>query len=135
MLKALATAATVVLAAQAPAAVTANGNLDPGEFLAVPVDAIRDSAGDSRLDRLMPERGFRAAAEAAPSGGLRLRWPAVPGKRYRVAYKNSLTDAAWLTDLPGSLVTAPASGGGNELEFLDATPGLAQRFYRIEVQP
>ncbi|GAB4178135.1 MAG: hypothetical protein Fur0032_18530 [Terrimicrobiaceae bacterium] len=123
------------LSAQAPIAVTANGNIEPEEFLALPVAAIRDSAGDSKLDLLMPERGFRARLEAAETGGLRLRWPAVPGKKYRVTYKNSLMDSTWLSDLPGSFITAPGQGSGQELEFLDPSPGITQRFYRIEVQP
>lgn len=123
------------LSAQAPAAVTSNGNLEPGEFLALPVASIWDSAGDARLDLLMPGRGFRARADAMPSGGFRMSWPSVPGKRYRVAYKNSLTDSAWKTDLPDSLITAPAQATSQELEFTDTTPGITQRFYRVEVQP
>ncbi|MFZ4682827.1 MAG: hypothetical protein ACOYMS_10010 [Terrimicrobiaceae bacterium] len=123
------------LAAQAPPKVVDNGNIDPSEFIAVPTAAIEDSVGDNKFDFAVPERQFRAVLEPDVSGKFKVRWPAVPGKTYRVTYKNSLGDAVWLTDLPGSTVTAPVSTGAAESTFNDATSGLQQRFYRIELLP
>ncbi|MDX6766435.1 MAG: hypothetical protein SFU85_06555 [Candidatus Methylacidiphilales bacterium] len=123
------------LAAQAPAAVVPNGNIEPSEFLAVPLQALRDSAGDNRLDLLVPERGLRPSF-GPRNGILEIRWPGVPGKSYRIRYKNSLADAQWVTDLPDSLLTAPsAETSPPELIFSDSTTLPASRFYHIEVQP
>lgn len=123
------------LAAQAPARVSDNGRLDPDEFLALSIAAIRDSVGDSRFDRLAPDRGFRPSITQSISGGVRLRWPVVPGKRYRVAHKESLNEATWKTDLPGSLLTAPTTPAVDDMEFHDSSAGVTQRFYRIEAEP
>jgi hypothetical protein len=123
------------LAAQAPAAVTVNSNLEPSEFLAVPVAALRDSAGDNQLDLLVPSRGLRPSF--GPNNGvLEIRWPGVPGKSYRIRYKDSLADAQWLDDLPDSLLAAPSSEvEPPSLIFSDPTALQPSRFYTIEVQP
>jgi len=92
---AIGTADNGALAAQAPAAVTANGNTEREEFLAVPVASIADSAGDNRLDRLDSGRQFRVAAVRTSGSGVTLDAPTVPGARYRVEYKAKLTDASW----------------------------------------
>ncbi len=124
------------LVAQAPPAVgTANAHLEPGEFLAVRPQSIRDSVGDNQLDVLVPSRKFQATLNSRDEGGLRLRWPAVPGRRYRVMYKNDLTESQWRVDLPGAEKTAPITGGHAELEFIDDSQNLNQRFYRIELMP
>jgi hypothetical protein len=56
-------------------------------------------------------------------------WGTEPGRTYRVAFKNSLNDAAWqkLVDLPAT---------GPTLSFTDPGPaGFIQRFYRVELLP
>lgn len=122
------------LAAQAPAVVTDNGNVDPSEFLAIPTAALRDSVGDNRLDFLAPERSFRATLSASSPGSLVLTWPAVAGKSYRVTYKASLSDPAWLTALPGATVNASTTTASAQASFTDAS-APRQRFYRVEVLP
>lgn len=124
-----------ILGAQAPAKVVDDGNLDPSEFLAIPTAAIKDSVGDDQFDFVAPDRKFRAALSPEAGGKLKLAWPAVPGKTYRVTYKNSLTDPTWLSDLPGSMVTVPVSTGTAGSEFSDSSPGIQQRFYRVEIVP
>ncbi|MCX6968852.1 MAG: hypothetical protein NTV93_01690 [Verrucomicrobia bacterium] len=124
-----------ILGAQAPGKTVDNGNLDPAEFLALPTAAIKDSIGDDKFDFVAPDRKFRAVLAPDVSGKFKVAWPAVPGKTYRVTYKNSLADPAWLTDLPGSTITVPVSSGSAESVFRDSSPGIQQRFYRVELVP
>lgn len=122
------------LTAQAPNASVSDNNIQPDEFMAVPVASIRDSAGDARFDFLVPDRGFRASAELT-ANGIRLQWPVVPGRTYRIQYKDSLTDPAWRDDLPESLFTAPIQIAEPTIEFIDTTPVTQTRFYRIKSLP
>jgi hypothetical protein len=129
---AIQTADNGVLAAQAPAAVTANGNIEPGEFLAIPIASVADTAGNNRLDRLDAARQFRVSALRRSGAGLALDLPTVPGVRYRVEYKAHLTDAEWIP--AGTFVT----GDGAEDQTIPAAPPEetapdAQGFYRVVV--
>jgi Tol biopolymer transport system component len=54
-----------------------------------------------------------------------LAWPALPGKAYRVQFKNSLTDPQW-QDVNGNVTVV---GGTGYLK--DLAPAATQRFYRI----
>jgi hypothetical protein len=85
------------LASQAPSAKTQNGDIEPGEFLSIPTAALRDSHGDGKFDRLDPRRGLRVEGVERPSGAnsYALTVPAVPGIRYQVQAKNSLSDTQW----------------------------------------
>jgi len=59
---------------------------------------------------------------SVPNLGL-LNWLAVPGKTYRMQFKENLDDAAW-TEVPGATVN------GNQGSF--AFPAdAAHRFYRV----
>ncbi len=115
------------LAAQAPTT-DGNGNIEPNEFLAVPVAAIRDENSDGRFDRLDPALAFRASLAPQSGGsGFLVSWPAVPGRSYQIRYRNALSDS-W-QNLPGGLVMAPS--GADVLSHLDAA-AATQRFYIIE---
>jgi hypothetical protein len=123
-----------ILGAQAPAMLTDNGNLDPTEFLAIPVASIRDTPGDNRLDRLDPVRQFRVVKAQPSLGGLSLSVPTVPGRRYRVQYRPALGSGTW-TDT-GTVLT----GLGQEEQSMPATPpegapAGAQGYYRVVAQP
>lgn len=74
---------------------------------------------------------FRVLTLSALSGGeKKLLWSAVPGKTYRVQFKNNVTDASW-TELPG-IVTASSTTASAE----DSTAGSAShRFYRVVLGP
>jgi Tol biopolymer transport system component len=71
---------------------------------------------------------FRAAIASGPGPGTWISWPAVPGKSYRVQFKNTLADPAW-QDLGGSVSLVGAHAYLNDL----AVPG-SQRFYRVVAQ-
>jgi Tol biopolymer transport system component len=63
------------------------------------------------------------ATSLAP--GRWLSWPAVPGKSYRVQFKDSLEDPAW-QDLNGQISVL-----GDRGYLKDGTSATTQRFYRI----
>jgi hypothetical protein len=122
------------LAAQAPAAVTANGNLEPGEFLAIPVASIADTEGNNRLDRLDAARKLRIAAARHAGQGMSLDVPTVPGVRYRVEYKARLTDAAWTPT--GEII----EGSGSDRQTMAAGPltgstAGTEGYYRVVAVP
>ena len=123
-----------ILGAQAPAMKTDNGNIDPGEFLAVPVDSIRDDGGGNKFDRLDPQRKFRPVSIAPATGGLSVGVPTVPGVRYRVQYKPALGSTSWQDT--GDVI--PGSGAAEQemaaLPPAGSTAG-AQGFYRVVTVP
>ena len=59
-------------------------------------------------------------------GSFRLAFPTEPGRRYRVEYKFQLTDPVWLPLGGDHLAT-------ETMLFIDDTPDVAQRFYRISL--
>ena len=123
-----------VLAAQAPAAVTANGNIEPNEFLAIPTTSIADTVGDNRLDRLDGARQLRIAAARRAAGGMSLDVPTVPGVRYRVEYKARLTDPTWTPT--GEII----NGTGADGQTMPAAPPAGasageQGYYRVVAVP
>ena len=54
-----------------------------------------------------------------------VRWTSIPGRSYRVTYKNALSDPEWM-DLERSLV-----GTGGMITIGDALEGVPHRFYRV----
>ena len=74
----------------------------------------------------MPAPGI---ARNAATGAVTLAWDQEAGYRYQVAYSPS-TGSGWLTDLPGSLVTATVSD--TDATFTDTSAaGQPARFYRV----
>jgi Tol biopolymer transport system component len=64
------------------------------------------------------------------TGERTILWNALPGRTYRVQFKNSISDSAW-HDLPGE-VTA-SSGTGSKV---DNSAGMSgQRYYRVVLAP
>jgi hypothetical protein len=127
------TANSGALAAQAPAAVTANGNLEPSEFLAIPTASIADSAGDHRFDRADRDRLFRVKGLRKTPGGVGIDVPTVPGVRYLVQHKARLSDPTWVT-------TGEITGTGHDSQELPASPppaaaGEPQGFFRVILAP
>jgi hypothetical protein len=124
---AIQTAGNGTLVAQAPATKTLNGDIEPDEFLSIPVASIRDTRGDGKLDRLDPTRDFRTKAIQPTSSGLNFQVPTVPGIRYQLQYKATLADP-W-TDL-GS----PIQGLGSDSQSITADPPTPTEkgFFRLK---
>jgi hypothetical protein len=75
---------------------------------------------------VIPAPLVAAPSFTGPPGSVVLAWSAIPGRRYRVQFKNSLDDPAW-TNL-GAVVVA----SGLSATSTDTTIGhLRQRFYRV----
>jgi Tol biopolymer transport system component len=69
---------------------------------------------------------LQIAAQISSSQSVTLNWPAVPGKNYRVQFKNNLNDAAW-SDLTGAAVLG--------LQGVFAVPvDGPNRYYRVMAQ-
>jgi hypothetical protein len=118
------------LVAQSPAG--SGPDIEPAEFLVIPVLALRDHNGDGVFDRLDPALDFRLLAPERFGGLLRLRWATMPGRRYQVFWTGALP-AAW-NALPESLMTAAALQVEATFELtLDGAE--TQRFYRVGLLP
>jgi hypothetical protein len=114
---------------QAPSG-NSNNDIEPSEFLRIPVASIRDRALNGTYDILDPARSFRPKSMTFDSKNQPvLVWDVLPGKRYFV-YRN--------TDLSSNSWTLLNAGGWNadpgqwEMIFTDTdlNPGPRQ-FYRV----
>jgi Starch/carbohydrate-binding module (family 53)/Glycosyl hydrolase family 57 len=121
-----------VLASQCPAAVTNNGNLEPNEFLMLPVSALKDSAGNGTLDLCDPARGFKINSAVSQQRTNRvLNFAVMPGRSYQIQYSTNL-NSGW-TNFPATNYAAPPQ---TLLNFTDApASGTPQRFYRVKLLP
>ncbi len=102
----------------------------------------RDGTGDYDADGLTDGLEFRAGTDPAnagsilkvitlsppSSGPVQVFWSAVPGKKYRVQFKEALSDSAW-NNLAGD-ETATDSIAFKQDASTGATP---QRYYRVLV--
>ena len=70
---------------------------------------------------------FSAAIVPGSSAGegAWITWPVLPGKAYRVQFKDSLTDAGW-QEFNGGVTILGTQGYLN-----DVTAGSSPRFYRV----
>ena len=125
---AYATADGGALAAQAPVTVgTFNNDLEPGEFLAIPVASITDAALDGTYDILDPVRKFLVHSVSLDGNGQPvLVWKTVPGKSYTVWRRPNLAEAGWT-----QLHQATAGGTQWEMTFTDTTSPSARSFYKV----
>ena len=62
-----------------------------------------------------------------PSGGCSISLVTVPGKLYRLEFKNSLQDSEWQPIQPDTTASTEV------LNLTDNSLGIGQRFYRIAV--
>jgi hypothetical protein len=114
---------------QAPSG-NGNDNLEPAEFLRIPVRAIADARMNGVYDTLDSNRAFRANLSTG-SGPPVVRWPVIPGQTYRVQGRDSLEGGSWIELTPSALTAGAAQW---EMEFTaPITPGPA-KFYRV-IQP
>ncbi|MBI9020526.1 MAG: hypothetical protein JEZ10_04640 [Verrucomicrobia bacterium] len=116
------------LAAQAPAG-NGDSHVDPNEFIALPVEAIRDSLANGAFDRLDPARGFRIL-EGWSGSNPDLVWLCVPGRLYQPEYCTNL-GSGWLP-LGDSL---QAASGQDSLSSSTLTQGTNNPcFFRIRLE-
>ncbi len=124
---AYATADGGALVAQGPAG-NGNGNIEPNEFLALPIAAIKDENADGKYDRLDPAIDFVVAQIAKNAdGSTTITWNSVPGKSYQVEYCDQL-GGTW--NALGPPITAAA--GQLTLPANDS-PNFGTRFYRVNL--
>ena len=111
---------------QAPAG-NGNDNLEPGEFLRIPVRQVADAKQNGVYDSLDAARTFRPSALVFTAGGFPVvRWPVVPGKTYRVFQRAALDSGAW------TQVHSRTAGATEwELSFTDPVAGTTNGFYRV----
>jgi hypothetical protein len=118
------------LAAQAPAG-NGDGNIDAGEFLALPTDALFDSKANGVLDRLDPVRKFCVDSITGATSGYSVRWKVVPGHVYTVEYVDSF-GGTWQPVSGANGITAPS--GQDTMTVSDSGVGsAAHRFYRVKL--
>ncbi len=113
---------------QAPSG-NGNDNLEPNEFLRIPLKSVTDRKLDGVYDVLDPARSFNVTGTAFNTGGQPvLRWPVVPGRAYQVQSRMTLGGSTWQ-----NLLGAPrtADSGQWEMEFTDTTAPAAAKFYRV----
>lgn len=113
---------------QAPAG-NGNNNLEPGEFLRIPVRSARDAAQSGTYDILDAARSF-AVTNVSLNASNRpvLRWPVVPGNKYMVQGRGELVSGTW-TNLLNSNWAAGATQW--EMEFTDMAAPTGARYYRV----
>jgi len=119
-----------MLTAQAPSATgNPDGNVDPSEFLAIPIAALRDSAGNGVFDRLDPDRAF-LVNPTFETGMPAVTWPVVPGSSYHVWHCSELNHENW-----NRLTTEPirAVSGSDTLQYIDLSASGNANFYKVEL--
>jgi len=123
---AYATADGGALAAQAPVG-NGNGNIDPAEFMSLPLVAIKDENADGKYDRLDPAIDFVFAQIARSGGTTAVTWNSVPGKTYQV---ESATQPGGAWNPFGTQMTA--GPGQITLSTSDSSAGSSW-FYRVRL--
>ncbi len=120
-----------VLGSQAPAPVANDDNVDPEEFLSIPVEALRDENADGLYDRLDPTRGFVVTNFSPDGGGFQITWNCFPGRSYRIESSPDMSPGSWEA-VPGSEVTAgPLDLSLSHLVAIDG----GRRFFRASLLP
>jgi len=113
---------------QAPAG-NGNNNLEPSEFLRIPVGSVADRKLNGTFDTLDAARTFAVrAGEFDQQDRPVLRWPVIPGRAYQVQARSSLQDGSWLNLLPAPRTAGPAEW---EMQFTDTNAPTGSKFYRI----
>ena len=112
--------------AQAPAATTANNNLEPTEFLAIPVSQIRDSGLYGVYDILSPASGF-AIRSYDKTNQFKMGWLTVPGATIRLYRQtNRVEDILWQ-----QLSSQTATAGQWGMSYTDTNAPVGAAFYRL----
>ena len=115
--------------AQAPAG-NGNDNLEPAEFLRIPVPQVADAAQNGTYDVLAPDRAFRISGAARDASRRPvLQWRTVPGRAYNLQRRSALDAGAWT-----NVFASPQAAGATQWEMThtdtNAAPDAAL-FYRV----
>jgi hypothetical protein len=120
------------ISAQAPAG-NGNNDLEPDEFLAVPIASIRDTGLNGTFDVLSADHRFMLEPHAVSGGSnAGLRWYAVPGATYML-YRSDRLDLPMPLWEPIDSHTATA--GQFMVEMMDPAPPPGPRYYRLRLMP
>lgn len=115
------------LAAQGPAG-NGDSNIDPGEFMPLPIVAIKDENSDGKYDRLDPAMDFVVTRIVrGPGGGTTIMWNSVPGKNYQLEFCDSL-GATW-NELGNQVTATP----GQVTLSVNDSANPASRYYRARL--
>lgn len=107
-------------------------NIDPDEFLAIPVEAIRDNAGVGFFERLDPARGFAIdAADAAEDQPFRIEWKVVPNRAYHIWRMDDLDDRSSWERLTTAPIVIPSGMDTWVFEDIDSSD-INRTFYAVE---
>ena len=106
-----------------------NDDLEPGEFLRVPVRSARDAAQNGTYDILDAARSFAVTnVSFNASNQTVLRWPVVPGKNYMVQGRSVLSSGTWTNLLNTNWGAGPTQW---DMEFTDVTAPGSAKYYRV----
>jgi chitodextrinase len=84
-----------ILGSQAPERITDNGNVDPGELLMIPLEALRDEDANGIYDRLETGSGFVITSFQRNETTFSLTWNAFPGRSYQVQGSATMAPGSW----------------------------------------
>jgi hypothetical protein len=122
-----------ILAAQAPSMVIDNGNVDPGEWLAMPLEALRDEDANGVYDRLESTRGFMITSHGKTGNQFVITWNCFPGRNYRIETSDRLTPDSWETVTDSNFTAGPLQLSATHTIALD--PTTQQQFFRVVLVP
>ena len=114
------------LTAQCPLG-NSDGNIDPAEFLSLPIAAIQDENADGTYDRLDPALGFVVTQVARSMEISTISWASVPGRTYQAESCDQL-GGTWTPLNP------PITAGTGQLTLSTSdSTALPSRFYRVQL--
>jgi hypothetical protein len=126
------TADAGTLGSQAPAAVTANGNVEPTEFFRIPLEALRDEDANGTWDRLEMNKPGVLTQLAQQNSSLQLTWKCFPGKSYRIEASTSLSSGSWAAVGPNVVAGSTALTASANVTLAVTEP---RKFYRVVLLP
>ena len=107
-------------------------NIDPDEFLAIPIEAIRDNAGVGFFERLDPARGFAIdSADADENQPFRVIWKVVPNRAYHVWRMADLEDRSSWERLTTAPIVIPSGMDTWVFEDIESND-IDRAFYAVE---
>jgi hypothetical protein len=114
------------LAAQTPAGT--GPNIEPAEFLAIPVVALKDHNADGLFDRLDPNLDFLLQGAQWTNGSSIIKWSAMPGYTYQL-FSASNPTGSW------AAAGAQTTAGPLQLDLsgTDAPALPPARYYRVQL--